>query len=105
MSAVGPISVALVVLWLVATVAYQYGTFRRALARFDRFEILPSWSFFAPNPATRDSHIVVRDLYLDGTIGAWCPVTFFPTRTALHVIWHPAKRPRKILRDASKAIK
>ena len=105
MFSVGAISIGLVVVWLLATIAYQYAFFRRVLARFDRFEILPSWSFFAPNPATRDSHIVVRDLLQDGTASAWSPITYFPTRTPMHAVWHPAKRPRKILRDASKAIK
>jgi hypothetical protein len=105
MSPVGPVAVGLVVLWLLATIAYQYAPFRMGVGRFDVFKMLPSWSFFAPRPATRDSHIVVRDLLLDGTISAWRPVSFFPTRAMLQLIWHPAKRPRKILRDASKAIK
>ena len=105
MSPVGPAAVSVVVLWLLATIAYQYAPFRMAVGRFDVFKMLPSWSFFAPRPATRDSHIVVRDLLFDGTISTWRPVSFFPARTLLQVIWHPAKRPRKILRDASKAIK
>lgn len=105
MSVVGSIAIGLVLLWLLGTIAYQLSAFRRVLGRFDGSGIFPSWSFFAPSPATRDSHIVVRDLFLDGTVGAWAPVSFFPTRTALHVIWHPAKRPRKILRDASKSIR
>jgi hypothetical protein len=71
------------------------------LGRWDVFKLLPSWSFFAPSPANRDSHIVVRDLLHDGTLSAWSPVSRFPSRDLLHVIWHPAKRPRKILRDAT----
>jgi len=104
-SPVGAIAVALVLLWLVATIAYQYPAFRPGLGRLDVLKILPSWSFFAPNPANRDSHIVVRDLLVDGTASAWSPVSYFATRTAVHAIWHPDKRPRKILRDASKSIK
>ena len=105
MSAVGSIAVGLVLLWLLATIAYQDAVLRGALGRLGALKIFPSWSFFAPSPATRDSHIVVRDLLGDGMISAWSPVSFFPTRTPLHVIWHPAKRPRKILRDAAKSIK
>ncbi len=105
MSLVGSIAVGVVLIWLLATIAYQNSPLRPLLARFDVFKILPSWSFFAPNPATRDSHIVIRDLLIDGTLSAWRPISFFPRREMLHVVWHPAKRPRKILRDASKSIK
>jgi hypothetical protein len=105
MSAVGSIAVGLVLLWLLATLAYQGGPFRATLGRLDRLKLLPSWSFFAPNPATRDSHIVIRDLLRDGTLSEWAPVPPFPTRTLLQVLWNPSKRPRKVLRDASKSIK
>jgi hypothetical protein len=105
MSVVGLIAVVLVSLWLLATIAYQYGPFHGPLGRFDRFKLLPSWCFFAPSPARRDNHIIIRDLLLDGTISSWSPVSFIPPRALHHVIWHPAKRPRKILRDAAKTIK
>src|SRR5262245_7808995 len=105
MSAIGPIAIGCVLLWLLATAAHQYPPFQRVLARFDPLKLLPSWRFFAPNPANHDIHIVVRDLLLNASLTAWRPVCFFPTRHILHLIWHPAKRPRKILRDASKSIK
>jgi hypothetical protein len=104
-SAIGPIAVGLVILWLLATIAFQHAVFQRILGPWDVFKLLPSWSFFAPSPANRDSHIVVRDLHRDGALGAWSPVSRFPSRSLLHLIWHPEKRPRKILRDASKSIK
>jgi hypothetical protein len=105
MPTVGSIAIGLVLVWLLITIAYQRGPFRATLAPLDRLTLLPSWSFFAPNPATRDSHIVIRDLLRDGKLSAWEPVSLFPTRTLLQVLWHPAKRPRKVLRDASKSIK
>ena len=104
MPAIGSIAVGLVLVWLLATIAYQGGPFREILSRLDRLKLLPSWSFFAPNPATRDSHIVRRDLLQDGRFSDWAPVSLFPTRRLLQVLWHPAKRPRKVLRDASKSI-
>ena len=104
MSGLGSIAVGLVLLWLMATIAYQGGPFREIMSRLDRLKLLPSWSFFAPNPATRDSHIVIRDLLHDGRFTNWAPVSLFPSRSLLQVLWHPAKRPRKILRDASKSV-
>src|SRR5436305_14853778 len=99
MSELGLAPVGLVLIWLLATILYQWKFFRTFLGRIDLFKLLPSWSFFAPNPATRDSHIVIRDLLRNGTTSVWRPVSAFPTRAVRHVIWHPAKRPRKILRD------
>lgn len=105
MSIIGPLFIGLVSLWLLATIAYQYDRFRGPLDQFNRFKLLPSWCFFAPSPARRDSHIVIRDLLRNGTLTGWSAVSFIETRALHHVIWHPAKRPRKILRDASKSIK
>jgi hypothetical protein len=105
MSAIRPVAIGFVVLLLLATIAYQYTPLRRELSRLDVLKILPNWSFFAPQPITRDTHIVVRDLLVDGTVGAWHPTSAFPAREVLHVIWHPAKRPQKILRDASRTLK
>src|SRR5271169_5058562 len=105
MSAVGAVAIGVVVLWLLATIAYQYAPLRTELSRLDVLKILPNWSFFAPQPITRDTHIVVRDILVDGTLGDWQPTSIFPARALLHVIWHPAKRPEKILRDASRSLK
>jgi hypothetical protein len=99
------IAVALVLLWLLATIACQHPRFRMAVGRFDPFKLLPTWSFFAPEPTMRDSHVVARDLLRDGTLGPWQPASSFPARRPLQTLWHPAKRPRKILSDACQAIR
>jgi hypothetical protein len=105
MPAVGLAAVGLVVAWLVLSIAYQFVGLKPRLGRWDAFNLLPSWSFFAPSPANRDSHVVVRDLLPDGTLSPWQTVSVFPPRSLLHLVWHPEKRPRKILRDAGKAIR
>ena len=105
MSAVGPLAIGIVVLWLLATIAYQCGPLRFAVGRLDVFKLLPSWSFFAPHPAARDSHIVVRDLLGDGTASGWRTLPWFPARSLRQAVWHPEKRPLKILKDASKSIR
>lgn len=102
-SGLGFVSVAVVTLWLVASALYQIGACRRRLARLDLLELLPSWSFFAPHPATRDSHVVIQDLRADGSLSGWKTVTSIPPRRLLDVVWNPTKRPRKILRDAAKS--
>ena len=105
MSFLDALAIEIVLLWLGATIAFQSPRFRGRLERWDALKVLPSWSFFAPNPATRDSHLLVRDFLADGTLTNWAPLCEFPTRSMLHFLWHPSKRPRKILRDAAKAVK
>jgi hypothetical protein len=105
MPTLGLAAVGLVVAWLLLSIAYQIVWLKSWLGRWDAFNLLPSWSFFAPSPANRDSHVVVRDLVTDGTLSPWQAVSVFPPRSLLHLVWHPEKRPRKILRDAGKAIR
>ncbi|NML43203.1 hypothetical protein HHL11_05535 [Ramlibacter sp. G-1-2-2] len=101
----GVIACVLVAAWLLATLAYQYSPVQVAVARRDPFKLLPSWAFFAPHPAYRDYHLVVRELRRDGTLGPCLPVGLFPDRRLADLVWNPAKRPRKILQDAMQAIK
>jgi hypothetical protein len=105
MAAVDSVAVGLVVLWLLLSIMHQVASLQSWLGRWDVLNLLPSWSFFAPSPANRDSHVVVRDLLADGTLGRWESASVFPPRLLSHLVWHPEKRPRKILRDAGKAIR
>jgi hypothetical protein len=105
MNAIGPLVCIVVVLWLILTLAYQYDRVQVAIGRLDPFKLLPSWAFFAPNPAYRDLHIVVRELRANGTLGPCTPICFFPDRSLGHLFWNPAKRPRKILQDAVQSMK
>lgn len=105
MSLVGSVACVLVVAWLAATLAYQYSPVQVAIGRLDPFKVLPSWAFFAPNPAYHDYHLLVRELRRDGTAGPCTPIGFFPDRCLGHLLWNPVKRPRKILQDAMQSIK
>ncbi|WFU81704.1 hypothetical protein QA645_02845 [Bradyrhizobium sp. CIAT3101] len=101
----GTTAIGLVGIWLVLTLAYQYKPLGSKMGRFDYLRLLPSWTFFAPNPATRDYHLVVRDKLSDGNLTDWAEVAIVERRRQLDVIWHPAKRRRKILSDAAQSIK
>jgi hypothetical protein len=101
----GYIPIVIVSFWLFGTILYQHSFFRQHLGKYDPLKLLPTWSFFAPRPASRDSHIVIRDLLHNGQTTNWITLSCFPNRRLLHTIWHPAKRPRKVLRDASKSIR
>ncbi len=105
MTTLGWISFALVVVLLLATIAYQLDACTQPLSRCDPLRILPRWTFFAPNPATRDQHVVVRYKLADGTFTEWTPAIFAPPRAHWDVVWHPSKRPRKIQSDTIASVK
>lgn len=105
MTLIGAAAIALITLWLVVTIAYQYPALRATFGHLDVLGLFPRWAFFAPHPTMRDTHLVVRDLLADRTVGRWQPVSAFPARTSIDAIWNPAKRPQKVLSDACQSIR
>lgn len=67
--------------------------------------LLPRWTFFAPNPATRDLHLVVRDRLLSGELTEWEELEYAPERGNFDAVWHPGKRSRKAVTDAAQSLK
>lgn len=87
--------------WLVLSVLSQFSTDRlNALKRLDVFQILPIWTFFAPNPGHSDYHVIGRDRLSDGTTTAWRDVLPIPQQGALSAVWNPRKRRTKVVVDA-----
>jgi hypothetical protein len=104
MSTFGLLACLAVTAWLVLTLAYQYDPVQEAIGRVDPFKLLPSWAFFAPRPAMRDCHLVVRELRRDGSLGPCREIGRFGPRRLRHLVWNPDKRSRKILQDAMQAV-
>jgi hypothetical protein len=94
-----------VLIWLIATLAYQYRPFAKRLVQIVPLQLLPRWTFFAPNPAVRDSHLLIRYELSDGSFGRWHTVPFAGPRSPLDCVWNPTKRPRKVLSDATQSLK
>lgn len=88
-------------LWLGLCVASQFSTDRiNALKRFDVLQILPIWTFFAPNPGRSDYHVIGRDRLHDGTLTPWRDVLPIPRQDAMSPFWNPRKRRTKVVVDA-----
>src|SRR3954468_7332015 len=64
----------------------------------DPFSLLPSWTFFAPNPGVVDYQILYRDKISDGHFTKW-KMIFYRNNSILHSILNPDKRRRKAIRD------
>jgi hypothetical protein len=60
MSAAGIAACGAVLFFLALTLVYQCDRFGSRISQYDLLHILPRWTFFAPNPAMRDCHIVCR---------------------------------------------
>ncbi|MET3135442.1 hypothetical protein AAKU55_005752 [Oxalobacteraceae bacterium GrIS 1.11] len=74
------------------------------IKRWDLFSLIPKWTFFAPNPATTDYHLLTRDLYADGTVSVWAEVPLGRQKGPFTPIWNPDKRLRKVLIDVMRAL-
>jgi len=62
--------------------------------------LIPSWNFFAPNPATSDHALLYRDLLEGDTFGPWRQVWTFRPKSPLVIFWDPTSRPKKAASDA-----
>lgn len=92
--------------WIAATVTTQDPLRRRpGLRKYDPTGLyLPDWRFFAPRPATADTHLLVRDQMADGTFTQWREVWPSQTRRLSHVFFYPTRRIEKAITDASHAV-
>ncbi|MCC6438859.1 MAG: hypothetical protein IT196_27800 [Acidimicrobiales bacterium] len=90
--------------WLLLTVLNQFRGWKlmAPIRRRDLFALVPSWTFFAPNPATQDVNVVIRD-DLGSSKSPWRELDeLAPSRWRW--IWHPAKRPRKAVYDLAVSV-
>jgi hypothetical protein len=91
-------------LWFGATAISQ---FRNGVGRWikahDPFALVPMWTFFAPNPGTRDLRLLWRDRLVDGTLAPWHEL--LPPDTGFRrALWNPWKRQRKAVFDAGQLV-
>ncbi|EFC86707.1 hypothetical protein [Parafrankia sp. EUN1f] len=81
--------------WFAASVLNQFalGWWKR-IVRYDLLGLVPRWTFFAPDPAREDVHIVYRDR--SGTTrGPWRALTTAPPNPWVRWIWNPGRFERK----------
>lgn len=90
----------LLVVWLILTVASQFrSSFTARLNRWDKFHLLPRYTFFAPRPGCTDYFLVYRDVDKAGRAGDWIELITPEDITAVQSLWHPRKRLSKALCD------
>jgi len=90
--------------WFAVSVVFQFPLKRINQWRdLDPFGLIPHWSFFAPQPAVTDVHLLYRDQLADGTFTAWTEIPLLEPRRWWHAVWNPSKREKKALFDLATA--
>ena len=68
-------------------------------------KLVPTWSFFAPNPGSHDFRLLYRDELAGGSITGWHEVRAFPERRApTAALWNPGQRRKKALFDLAQEL-
>lgn len=91
----GIIGVIVFSVWLLSTIAFQRKSrLASQIARFDRLNLIPRWSFFAPDPGASNYHFVYRGRDDATSASPWVELDLSP-RGALFALWNPRKRYRE----------
>ena len=94
--------ISVLALWFVLSLLAQFASAPciTAIKVRDHFALIPSWTFFAPNPGVSDTELLYRDLLFDGQYGSWVCVES-PKPPPWRALWNPGKRQRKAIIDLS----
>lgn len=86
----------LLLIWVTLTLIYQFNVKLVERLKIGHFSFLiPSWSFFAPNPGTKDDYLILIDRVLFDK-----SVLLPKQRGSVVFFWHPDKFEQKILTDS-----
>jgi hypothetical protein len=100
--------VVLALLWTFLSILNQFEQLNlpihRVIQKLDIFQLLPLWTFFAPNPGQSDYHLVYRDRYQDNSITDWVELSLSEPRNWYSFFWNPQKRSKKVLSDIASTL-
>jgi hypothetical protein len=69
----------------------------------DSLALIPSWTFFAPNPGVTDYKLLYRDRLFNGQFNNWKEVAH-RNNSILNFIWNPDKRRQKAIADSCRSL-
>jgi len=91
--------------WILASVVHQFRPrWWSRVIRYDTLNLLPIWTFFAPNPGRDDLFVVYREFDLDGARGPWHQLAVGDVDRRVRWIWQPVRYPRKAVRDLAQGL-
>ncbi len=84
--------------WVVLSVVNQLHIWN--LRKYDLFNLVPVWNFFAPNPVRKDLYLCYKVVTDSGHETDWRRVrTVHGRPLLLSALWNPGKRTRKVLQN------
>lgn len=87
--------------WLILSVLNQFNLdFNNRHHNLRTLSIIPTWKFFAPNPAHTDYELFIRDKYSNGDVSKFRIVSLRRNRTLSQIIYNPNARRGKVLSDS-----
>lgn len=104
MSLFSTVLLGLLALWFLISLLAQFrrvgwlGDWVGWVKSWDYLALIPAWSFFAPNPGTRDFELLFRDRLVDGQHTPWKEIER-PVGSFVRAIWNPSKRRQKAVVD------
>lgn len=94
-SVFGVVGIIVFSVWFLLTIAFQRNNeLRRLTIQFDRFTLVPKWSFFTPDPGASNYHFVYRSRNDESSVSPWLELNLSP-RGMRFAIWNPRKRYRE----------
>ena len=89
--------IAILAVFTVLSIVHQIRPLQRHLQKFDRFGLLPNYSFFAPRPLTSDYRLVYKIATDDDA--EWVEIPICAEAGALRLLWNPGKYVNKAFVD------
>lgn len=85
--------------WFLLSVLWQFKfSFLKPIQKFDFLQLLPNWTFFAPNPGTSDYHLIYKTDCC-GEEENWKEIPIIQNRSLVHFFLNVEKRKLKTLID------
>ncbi len=75
------------------------------MSKIDVFNLLPVWTFFAPNPGITDYKLLYRIRKKDGHVSKFKNINLNQRKSILNAFWNPDKRSQKALSDLVQELK
>lgn len=87
-------------LWALLSIVCQFrNRWSKWVRGFDSAGLIPTWTFFAPNPVSADYRLYYRDHTENGAC-EWVRAFDADSRSALDAVWSPFRREEKVISDA-----
>lgn len=92
--------------WMAVSILYQF-KFRalQPIKKFDTFGLIPTWTFFAPRPISKDYQLVLGISDQHRECVDWVDLNLVVERRFFHWFWNPNQRINKVIGDIIRSLR